>query len=97
MVDFYAEWCPPCKYIAPILDEMQNEFSEIEIAKVDVDNADMKSVKDKHKVNCMPTFIFFKGGKPIHRIEGADKDGIRKFIENPTAEPISEGKCCTIL
>ena len=93
VVDFFANWCPPCRYIAPILDEMNKEFGEIEIVKVDVDNADLKEIKKEHEITCMPTFIFFKGGKRIHQIEGADKESIRQFIEEHTGvERVSTGK-----
>jgi len=79
-VDFFAEWCGPCQYIAPILDEMDKEFGEIEIVKVDVDNAELRGIKTEQEIKCMPTFIFFKGGKRIHKIEGADQVSIRQFI-----------------
>lgn len=62
LVDFYADWCAPCKMLAPILDSMAEKFSEkMKFVKVNTDeNPDLR---EKYQVMGVPTLIFFKNGK----------------------------------
>lgn len=70
LVDFWAEWCGPCKTIAPILVGIDLEFSDkVLIAKVDID--EHGSVAQKYGVMSIPTLILFSGGKEIGREIGA--------------------------
>jgi len=70
LVDFWAEWCGPCKMIAPILDEISVEHAgKIEVAKLNIDeNLD---VTRRFEVMSIPTMILFKDGQPEARIVGA--------------------------
>ncbi|MFA6914822.1 MAG: thioredoxin [Parachlamydiales bacterium] len=69
LVDFYADWCGPCRAIAPIIDELANEVNnKAMIAKVDVDKAQNVSVK--FGVHSIPTLIVFKDGKEVKRFVG---------------------------
>lgn len=79
LVDFWAEWCGPCKKLAPILDEVAGENSDkITVAKVNVDeNPDLGRQFD---VMSIPTLIVFKDGKPVHRFQGAS--GKAGLLEN---------------
>ena len=62
LVDFYAEWCGPCKTLAPVLDEVANEFSSnTDVVKVDVDEAG--ELAQKYGIRGMPTMLFFKNGE----------------------------------
>ncbi|UIJ71681.1 thioredoxin [Aurantimonas sp. HBX-1] len=62
VVDFWAEWCGPCKMIAPALEEISNEMPNIEVAKVNIDeNPDIAA---KFGVRSIPTLMLFKDGKP---------------------------------
>lgn len=63
VVDFWAEWCGPCKMIAPSLEEISNEMGDkVKIAKVDMDsNPDLAA---KYGVRSIPTLLMFKGGEP---------------------------------
>ncbi len=70
VVDFWAEWCGPCKMIAPVLEEIAAENSEkLAIGKVNVDeNPDLAR---KFEVMSIPTLIVFKDGQPVKRLVGA--------------------------
>ena len=70
LVDFWAEWCGPCKMIAPILEEIASEQGEkIQIAKLNVDEAN--EIAARFEVMSIPTLILFDNGVPTKRIEGA--------------------------
>ena len=70
VVDFWAEWCGPCKMIAPILDEIGAEHAEqLRVAKLNVDEA--PDVARRFQVMSIPTLIVFKDGEPAKRIVGA--------------------------
>ncbi|RLT45459.1 MAG: thioredoxin [Chloroflexi bacterium] len=69
LVDFWAEWCGPCKMIAPILEEIAGEMAgKLTIGKLDVD--DNQSTAMSYGVMSIPTMILFKGGKPVATIVG---------------------------
>jgi len=69
LVDFWAAWCGPCKSIAPILDQLAEEYSgRVKIAKVNVDNN--QSLAKKYQVMSIPNIVFFKDGKKIDQIVG---------------------------
>ena len=69
LVDFWAEWCGPCKMIAPILDEISTEMEgQIVIGKLDVDAN--PSTAMSYGVMSIPTLLLFKGGEPVERIVG---------------------------
>lgn len=70
LIDFWAEWCGPCKMIAPILEEIATEQEGvIKIAKVDVDSA--PELAQKFEIMSIPTLIVFNGGEPAKRLVGA--------------------------
>jgi thioredoxin 1 len=70
LVDFWADWCGPCKMIAPILDELSGELEgKLVIGKLDVD--DNQSTAMAYGVMSIPTLLLFKGGEPVARIVGA--------------------------
>lgn len=64
LVDFWAEWCGPCKQIGPVLDEIANEMAgKLTVAKVNIDNN--PESPQKYGVRGIPTMILFKDGKPV--------------------------------
>ncbi len=70
LVDFWAEWCGPCKMIAPILEEIADEQGEsLKIAKLNVDEA--QDIARRFEVMSIPTMILFKDGEEAKRIIGA--------------------------
>lgn len=70
LVDFWAEWCGPCKLIAPILDEIAEEQAgKLKVAKLNVDEA--PAVAQRFEVMSIPTMIVFRDGKPAKRLVGA--------------------------
>lgn len=70
LVDFWAEWCGPCKMIAPVLDEIASEkVGSLKITKLNVD--DNPGIARRFEVMSIPTLILFKDGEPAKRIVGA--------------------------
>ena len=70
LVDFWAEWCGPCKMISPVLEEIAEEQAgKIQIAKLNVD--DSLDVSRRYDVMSIPTLILFKDGEPVTRLIGA--------------------------
>lgn len=64
-MDFYADWCPPCRAIAPVFSNLADTHAskgKLAFAKVNVDH--VKNVAARYNVSAMPTFVFFEGGKP---------------------------------
>jgi thioredoxin len=69
LVDFWAEWCGPCKMIAPILDEIAKEKAgSVKVAKVNVDNN--QSLSARYNVRAIPTLLFFKDGQLRDQVTG---------------------------
>ena len=69
LVDFYADWCGPCKMMSPIVDEIADERTDVTVAKVNVDES--SELASRFGVASIPTLIIFKNGKESNRIIGA--------------------------
>ncbi len=84
LVDFFAEWCGPCKMMSPILKEVKDELQEdISIIKIDVDKN--QSLAVKYQVKGVPTFMLFKNGKQRWRQSGMlQKNDIIAIIKSHT-------------
>ena len=81
LVDFYADWCGPCKMVGPVLGELDAENDQLTVVKVNVDNE--LDLASKYGVQSIPNMIFFKEGKAVTQIIGfANKDAILDKI-NP--------------
>lgn len=78
VIDFWAEWCGPCKMIGPIIDELAEEYKDrIVVGKIDVDNND--EATSKYGIRNIPTVLFIKDGKVMDKIVGASTKN--KFAE----------------
>ncbi len=74
VIDFWAEWCGPCKMVAPVLDEISNEqVGKLQIAKLNVD--ENPNVAMRYGVQSIPTMLVFKDGELVDRIVGAMPKG----------------------
>jgi len=78
LVDFFAEWCGPCKKIAPWLKEFSEQHPEVGFVKADVEILD--ELAQHYQVRAMPTFILLKNGVEIKRIVGANENVISEVI-----------------
>ncbi len=80
VIDFWAEWCGPCKIIAPRFEELSKELTDVKFGKVNVDENENTSMK--YGIRSIPTLLIFKAGKPIGQIIGAmSKDALKQKIE----------------
>jgi thioredoxin 1 len=82
LVDFWAEWCGPCRMIAPALEELSNEFGEqVKIVKLNID--ENPDAPGKYGVRGIPTMILFKDGQPAATKVGAEpKSRIQAWLES---------------
>ena len=70
MIDFWATWCGPCRMLAPVVEEIAQEYDgKVVVAKCDVDDAD--EVAMQFRIRNIPTLMFFKGGEMVNRLVGA--------------------------
>lgn len=80
-VDFYAEWCGPCKMTGPIIDELSNEMKNLKFVKVNVDES--PELSSSYQVFSIPTFMIFKDGQVAHQFVGAmGKEGFLNEINS---------------
>lgn len=80
VVDFFATWCGPCKMIAPLLDKFAAEYPAAKFIKVDVD--EFGEISQEYEITSMPTVLFFKDGKVINKIIGANPGALKQFISS---------------
>ena len=77
MVDFWAEWCGPCRMVGPVVEELATQYQgKVKIAKMDVDKN--RQTPAKFGIRNIPTLLFFKGGQLAHTIVGAQP---KSYIE----------------
>ncbi|MCS7143442.1 MAG: thioredoxin [Archaeoglobaceae archaeon] len=81
VVDFWAEWCMPCRYIAPVIEELAKEYAgKVIFGKLNVD--ENQNIATRFGISAIPTLIFFKNGKAMDQIVGAmPKKEIKKWID----------------
>ena len=81
LIDFFAQWCGPCRMITPVLEELAEEMQgKVTIAKIDIDKE--VNLASRYQVTSIPTLILFKNGMEITRTEGLkDASSLKKIIE----------------
>ncbi|KAJ6290243.1 hypothetical protein OIU78_026043 [Salix suchowensis] len=79
VIDFAASWCGPCKAMEPAVHAMAAKFTDVEFAKIDVD--ELPDVAQEFGVQAMPTFVLVKKGNEVDRIVGAQKEELQRKIE----------------
>ncbi|CAI6341247.1 unnamed protein product [Periconia digitata] len=87
IADFYATWCPPCKAIAPVYEQLSKAHSvpgKICFVKINVD--EQQEIAAQNGIQAMPTFLVFKDGKKIEEIKGANPPALKKIVERIAGE-----------
>jgi hypothetical protein len=80
VIDFFANWCGPCKRIAPDYEKLSEKYTDIVFLKVDAD--DSEKLSESFQINALPTFLFLNKGNVINRLEGADLKELNKNVIN---------------
>jgi len=83
LVDFFAEWCGPCKMAAPIMDKLAVEYADkAKVVKIDVDAEGNREIAMAHRVMSIPTVMVYNNGEIVaHQIGFIGEDGYRQLIE----------------
>lgn len=80
-VDFFAEWCGPCKQVAPKLEAYAKQYPDVTFLKVDVDNDATSELSSKNGISAMPTFIAFLNGEEVGKVVGANLGKMEELIK----------------
>lgn len=79
LVDFFANWCGPCKMLSPIIEELSNEIDNVVFAKINIDES--SGIASSYGIMSIPTLILFKNGKMVNKSVGfISKDELKRFI-----------------
>ncbi|AAB89961.1 thioredoxin [Archaeoglobus fulgidus] len=81
VVDFWAEWCMPCKMIAPVIEELAKEYAgKVVFGKLNTD--ENPTIAARYGISAIPTLIFFKKGKPVDQLVGAmPKSELKRWVQ----------------
>ena len=93
VADFFATWCPPCKAIAPVFEQLSAANSvpgKVAFAKINID--EQRELAGQFQISSVPTFVLFKDGKPVEEIRGANVVALRKGVERVAGEVGAEKK-----
>lgn len=77
LVDFWAEWCPPCRAMAPILEQVSGSIEGFDVVKVDIEaSADNQRLAGEYEVRSIPNMVVFKGGKVVKTLIGTRSQSV---------------------
>lgn len=80
LIDFYADWCEPCKILSPIVEEVSSKYEDIKFVKINIDNN--QDIANAYRIMSIPTLVYIKGGEEQNRVLGAvGKDVVESLIE----------------
>ena len=80
LVDFYADWCGPCKRLSPIIEEIAGEEEQVKFVKLNIDDA--QDIAIEYQVMSIPTLVIFENGKEVNRSVGLiDKEKLKELIK----------------
>ena len=80
IIDFFAEWCIPCQMLAPVLKELDKKYNEVEIYKINIDEASNSSLL--YDITSVPTLLFFKNAEEVERKIGLESlENLSKIVE----------------
>ncbi|KAI9306066.1 PITH domain-containing protein [Cunninghamella echinulata] len=88
VIDFYATWCGPCKMISPFIAKLASQYRHVQFAKIDVDK--VPDVAAQCQVSSMPTFQFYKGGKKVAELKGANPTQLELLVKEHQGGQIGE-------
>ncbi|GJN87953.1 hypothetical protein Rhopal_000908-T1 [Rhodotorula paludigena] len=84
IVDFYADWCGPCRFLGPVLEKVVDEASGADLLKIDTEKHG--ELAAKYKITALPTVIAFKKGEIVAKMVGAAPEpGVREFLKKATS------------
>ncbi|MCJ1308877.1 hypothetical protein MMC25_002532 [Agyrium rufum] len=92
VTDFYADWCGPCKAMAPVYEQLSSQLSrpqKVTFTKVDIDN--QRDIATKYSIRSIPTFMIFKNSSPVTTVQGANQAALVDAIKKLAAEADSDG------
>ncbi|KAM5356049.1 hypothetical protein ACJ41O_002695 [Fusarium nematophilum] len=93
VADFYADWCGPCKQIAPIYETLSTTLSRPNIVTfVKINSDDQKDIAQEYSVSALPTFLVFRDGKVIDKVQGADPRKLQSVLQKLATEVESLGE-----
>lgn len=84
VIDFYADWCGPCKKLSPILEKIAEDYPNVQIVKVNVDDLDIDKItlsSVEFSISALPTILFFKNSIFKEKVMGYNPDAILKLVQ----------------
>ena len=81
ILDFYTDWCGPCKALAPKLEELTTTDTNVKVFKADADDDNLESLTAFYKISSLPTLIFFRDEKVVDHFSGANIQRIKEVVE----------------
>jgi len=90
LVDFWAEWCGPCRMLAPVIDSLAEDYKgRVKVGKLDTDSN--RNTAMRFSINAIPTVLVFKGGQLVQRIQGLrGKRDFQTILDNVAGTPVAK-------